>query len=232
MVSGDPEFDMGTWLTYQRSQLSKWRLPDDRLRALHAQLPGWRPEALQHAPCEVVCTQESKLESERQECWPRRLQSSPSDQPTSACLVEERGRATWGDGCTTDVRTCHAAASTRRSSACSTRSCLRGASSTRWCVSDRRRGNRCWGGCSGLWLSSSGCHADKRLQRALRWVCGCKQKVLHRNQQLSLDRARSVRVAKVNHFRFVKRFATRVPSALPLAPGACRAVEWQTLQRR
>ena len=64
-VGGKPESNMGYWLTYQRSQLSKQRLPDDRLRALDSQLAGWQPEALHHAPFEAVCFQETESEIER-----------------------------------------------------------------------------------------------------------------------------------------------------------------------
>ena len=66
-VSGKPEFDMYKWLAYQRGQLSRRRLPDDRLHTLDAQLPGWRPEALQHAPFDAICFQDSESESKRQE---------------------------------------------------------------------------------------------------------------------------------------------------------------------
>jgi len=67
-TTGDePEFNMGYWLANQRSQLGKRRLPDDRLHALDAQLPGWRPKELQHAPFERVCFREAKSDSKRQE---------------------------------------------------------------------------------------------------------------------------------------------------------------------
>ena len=64
-VSGKPEADMYQWLANQRSQLRKRRLPDDRLHALDAQLPGWRPKALQHAPFERVCFRETRCAQSR-----------------------------------------------------------------------------------------------------------------------------------------------------------------------
>lgn len=62
-IGGAPELDLGNWLYLQARQLTRRRLPDDRLRA---QLPGWRPYVLHHVPFNQICFQESDFETTQQ----------------------------------------------------------------------------------------------------------------------------------------------------------------------
>ena len=89
MAAQEDGIKIGLWLQRQRMHLAARRLPDARIHALDATLPGWRPRRLRSLPIELVSFEQSPHEQEARAAFARGLDDV-------AAFIQARGRIPRG----------------------------------------------------------------------------------------------------------------------------------------